>query len=127
VVTDSRGTPLAIEVTAGKVHEANRGQAVIEEATATLIGRRRKRWRRRHKPRQLAGDKAYSVRRLREWLSDQRIEPVIPYKDNQRERRDSATRRCVPRRHSGVKTEQFLRSQAGGRQRGRSVFSGRRG
>lgn len=90
VVTDGAGTPLAVEVSAGQVHESTVAQRVIDEATATLIGRRRRRWRKRHKPRKLAGDKAYSVRALRQWLSDQRIEPVIPYKQNQFEYRDPA-------------------------------------
>jgi len=57
---------------------------VIGQAIATLIGRRRKRRRRRHKPRQLVGDKGYSVKRIRDWLSAQKIEPVIPHKDNER-------------------------------------------
>jgi hypothetical protein len=56
VVTDGQGTPLAVEVTAGQVHEATVAEQVIEEATATLIGRRRKARRRRHKPRHLAAD-----------------------------------------------------------------------
>jgi transposase len=65
-----------------------RAESVIGQAVATLIGRRRVRWRRRHKPRRLAGDKGYSVRRVRDWLSGQRIEPVIPHKDNERARHD---------------------------------------
>jgi transposase len=88
VVTDGAGTPLAIEVTAGQVHESTRAESVIGQAIATLIGRRRKKRRRRHKPRRLAGDKGYSVQRIRDWLSEQKIEPVIPHKDNERARHD---------------------------------------
>jgi transposase len=88
VVTDGAGTPLAVEVTAGQVHEATRAESVIGQAIATLIGRRRRERRRRHKPRKLAGDKAYSVRRIRDWLNEQKIEPVIPHKDNQAARHD---------------------------------------
>ena len=88
VVTDGAGTPLAVEVTAGQVHESTRAESVIGQAIATLIGRRRKRWRRRHKPRKLAGDKGYSVQRVRDWLSGQKIEPVIPHKDNEHARHD---------------------------------------
>ena len=90
MVTDGAGTPLAIEVTAGQVHESTRAESVIGQAVATLIGRRRQRRRRRHKPKQLAGDKAYSVTRVREWLLGQRIEPVIPHKDNEAARHDPA-------------------------------------
>jgi transposase len=86
VVTDGAGTPLAIEVTAGQVHESTRAESVIGQAIATLIGRRRKKRRRRHKPKQLAGDKGYSVQRIRDWLSEQNIEPVIPRKDNEEAR-----------------------------------------
>ena len=90
MVTDGAGTPLAIEVTAGQVHESTRAESVIGQAVATLIGRRRKRRRRRHKPKQVAGDKAYSVQRVREWLLGQKIEPVIPHKDNEAARHDPA-------------------------------------
>jgi len=88
VVTDGEGTPLAIEVTAGQVSESTRAESVIGQAVATLIGRRRQERGRRYKPQQLAGDKGYSSQRLRDWLSGQRIEPVIPHKDNERVRHD---------------------------------------
>jgi hypothetical protein len=68
-VSDGAGTPLAIEVTAGQVNESTRAQSVIGQATATLVGRRRQWRKRRHKPRQLAADKGYSVQRLRDWLA----------------------------------------------------------
>lgn len=72
-------TPLAIEVTAGQVHESTRFESVV----GTYITSRRRR-----KPGQLATDKGYSVKRIREWLTDQSIEPVIPHKDNEHERHD---------------------------------------
>lgn len=90
MVTDGAGTPLAIEVTAGEVHESTRAESVISQAIATLIGRRRKKRKRRHKPRKLAGDKGYSVKRIREWLSGQKIIPVIPHKENEKARHDPA-------------------------------------
>jgi transposase len=92
VVTDGAGTPLAIEVTAGQVHESTRAESVIGQAVASLIGRRRKKRKRRHKPRKLAGDKGYSVQRVRDWLADQKIEPVIPHKDNEHARHDPAAK-----------------------------------
>jgi len=65
-------------VTAGQVNECTRAESVIGQAVACLIGRRRKRRKRRHKPKKLAGDKGYSVPRLRDWIKRQKIEPVIP-------------------------------------------------
>ncbi len=84
LVTDGNGTPLAAEVTAGQVHESTR----LESVVATFIASRRR--RRRRKPRQLAGDKAYSVPRVRDWLTAWGIEPVIPHKDNEHARHDPA-------------------------------------
>lgn len=86
LVTDGKGTPLAVEVSAGQVHESTRAESVIAQAVAILIGRRRKRKRRRCKPRKLTGDKGYSVPRVRDWIKAQRIEPVIPHKDNEQAR-----------------------------------------
>jgi transposase len=73
---------------AGEVHESTQAESVIAKATATMIGRRRKVRGRRHKPRQLAGDKGYSCQRLRDWLEGRGIEPVIPHKDNELARHD---------------------------------------
>ena len=88
MVTDGQGTPLAVEVTAGQVHDSTRLESIVGQAVACLIGRRRKRKRKRHKPRKVAGDKGYSVQRIRDWLKDQMIQPVIPYKDNEGARWD---------------------------------------
>ena len=59
--------------------------------------------RRRTRPRKLAGDKGYSSGSIRTWLRSNRIEPVIPHKDNEAARHDpgvkfdrnSYRRRCV--------------------------------
>jgi transposase len=88
LVTDGKGTALTFEVTAGQVNESTRAESVIGLAIATLIGRRRKRKRHRCKPKKLAADKGYSVQRVRDWLIDNRIKPVIPHKDNQTARWD---------------------------------------
>jgi transposase len=55
-----------------------------------LIGRRRQALRRRHKPRKLAGDKAYSVLRVRDWLATNRIKAVIPHRSHEQARHDPA-------------------------------------
>ena len=84
MVTDGAGTPLTIDVTAGQVGEATVAESVIGEAVACLIGRRRQKRKQRHKPRKMAGDKGYSSNRLRDWLKGQKIEPVIPHKQNEK-------------------------------------------
>ena len=38
------------------------------------------------RPLQVAGDKGYSIQWIRDWLRDRQIEPVIPYRMDQRER-----------------------------------------
>ena len=73
-------------MSAGQVHESTR----LESVVATFIASRKR--RRRGKPGKLAGDKAYSVPRVRDWLKARGIEPVIPHKDNQRARWDPDVR-----------------------------------
>jgi transposase len=69
-------------VTAGQVHDSTR----LESVVATFIATRKH--RRRKKPKKLAGDKGYSVQRIRDWIKGQRITPVIPHKDNEKARHD---------------------------------------
>jgi transposase len=40
----------------------------------------------------LAGDKGYSMQRLRDWLKGKKIKPVIPYRDNEKARQDHRVR-----------------------------------
>ena len=69
-------------MTAGQVHDSTR----LESVVATFIATRKH--RRRKKPKKLAGDKGYSVQRIRDWIKGQRITPVIPHKDNEKARHD---------------------------------------
>jgi transposase len=79
LVTDGRGTPLAVRLTAGQVYEATQAQAVMEQVVIPQpLGRPRQR------PEKLAGDKAYRARQIRQWLWRRGIKPVIPRKDNER-------------------------------------------
>lgn len=59
-------------MTAGQVHESTQAESVIGQAVACRIGRRRKRKGKRWKPKKLAGDKAYRVPRVRDWLKEYR-------------------------------------------------------
>jgi len=54
-------------------------------AVPQRLGRPRKR------PRRLAGDKAYSVKRIRDWLRAHGIQAVIPRKENESLRHDQRT------------------------------------
>lgn len=42
----------------------------------------------RTRPKRLAGDKAYSVPRIRQWLRQRGIVAIIPHKDNEKARHD---------------------------------------
>lgn len=75
-------------MTAGQVHESTCAESVLAWAIASFVGERK----RVRKPRKVAGDKGYSVARIREWLDDHGIEPVIPHKDNEAARYDPATK-----------------------------------
>lgn len=80
LLTDSNGIPLNVEVSAGQRHESKLFEQVMD-------GVRIKRFatgRPRQRPTAVAGDKAYSVRRIRKWLRDRRVRPVIPTRSDQR-------------------------------------------
>lgn len=79
-------------MTAGQVHESTRLESVVDRAVALPIGRRRRRRGRRCKPRKLAGDKGYSVQRVRDWLAAHGIRAVIPHKSNERAARNPRTK-----------------------------------
>ena len=82
-MTDGRGLPLTVEVTAGQVHDATRVESVMDAiAIPQPLGRPRKR------PRRLAGDKGYSSGKIRDWLRRHGITPLIPHKDNEKARHD---------------------------------------
>lgn len=84
LVCDSGAVPLAIHVSAGQRNESLYVEAVLN---AVHIGRPRLR------PDRLAADKGYSYNRVRSWLRDRRIAPVIPTRDDPRDptqRRDPA-------------------------------------
>lgn len=93
LICDGRGVPLAADLTAGQRHESTRCEPLVEAALEEWPD---------VLPLQLAGDKAYSAPRIREWLEGRGIEPVIARRDDEREegdedRFDRATyrRRCV--------------------------------
>src|SRR5581483_5815445 len=83
LVTDGRGVPLNVELTAGEAHDSTCFESVIDGIKVPQpLGRPRTR------PTHVAGDKGYSCRRIRDWLTDHGITPVIPHKDNELARND---------------------------------------
>ncbi len=98
-MTDGQGVPLAARVTAGQAHESTQFEALMDQVH---VGRRRR-------PEAVAGDKAYSAPRIREWCKRRRIEAVIPprrdelnYKtrpapvyDESKYRRRNVVERCI--------------------------------
>jgi transposase len=93
LVTDSAGLPLAVEVTGGQQHESTQLETVLDH-----IGIPQPLGRRRQRPRRLAGDKAYSVRRIRDWLAAHGIRAVIPRKSNERYQTPNFDRQSYRRR-----------------------------
>jgi transposase len=78
VVTDGAGVPLAVEVSAGQVHETICFEPVMNAVRIPQpLGRPRCR------PGALAGDKGYSCRWIRAWLRQHKIRAVIPRKSNE--------------------------------------------
>ena len=83
LVTDGQGVPLVAVVTAGQAHESKSFETTLEAIRIPQQGPGRP----RRRPRAVAADKAYSVRRIRRWLHRHKIEPVIPQRSNQIGRR----------------------------------------
>src|SRR5262245_45032044 len=77
LVCDSRGTLLAVGVTAGQRHESRAVEDVLSRARRPRQAGAA-RW-----PRAAAGDKGYSYRGVRGWLRRRHIGPVIPTRKDQ--------------------------------------------
>lgn len=75
---------MAAFLTAGQRHESIVFEAVMDEVSI-----KQSRGRPITRPRKLAGDKAYSNKRIRQWLASRGIEAVIPQKSDQIKRHKS--------------------------------------
>ena len=92
-MTDGRGVPLGVLVTAGQAHESKHFEALLDTV----------RIRRRRRPDAVAGDKGYSYPRIRRWLARRGIEAVIPTRcdqpalplDRAKYRRRNVVERCI--------------------------------
>lgn len=92
-MTDGRGVPLGALVTAGQSHESRSFEMLMDTVAI----------RRRRRPDAVAGDKAYSMPRIRAWLARRGIEAVIPTRRDQgrerfsraKYRRRNVVERCI--------------------------------
>lgn len=83
MVCDRNGHPIAFEITAGQVNECTRFESLMgsicvpssENPNVFL-------------PKKLAGDKAYSSKAARDWLTKRNITPVIASRSNEKSRND---------------------------------------
>ncbi|GAB4109540.1 MAG: hypothetical protein Fur005_18940 [Roseiflexaceae bacterium] len=74
LVSDGAGGPLNVTVTPGQAHESTQ----LEVTLAPIAIARRRTGRVRRRPRRVAGDRAYHAQRIRRWLRQRGIQPVIP-------------------------------------------------
>jgi transposase len=98
LVSDARGLPLAVEVTAGQTHESTQAESVI----AWALTHQSREGQDLRVPAKLIGDKGYSVERVREWLIDCGIEPVIARKSNERARESESFDAPTYRRRNAI-------------------------
>lgn len=91
-MTEGRGVPLAVQVSAGQAHESKSFEAVVE-----AVPIRQGRW-----PEQLSGDKGYSIPRVRNWLAERDIGDVVARRSDQRSACDDSFDREAYRRRNGV-------------------------
>lgn len=80
LLTDSNGIPLHVEVSAGQRHESK-----LFEPVMNGVKIKRPTGRPRQRPKAVAGDKAYSVKRIRGWLRNHHVRSVIPTRSDQRD------------------------------------------
>jgi transposase len=103
-VTDGRGLPLAVALSAGQAHESVHATRVLD---AVRVPRRRP-GRPRRRPAALAGDKGYSYPAIRAWLRRRGVRAVIPERADQaryrarRGHRAPAFDRVAYRRRSAI-------------------------
>ncbi len=91
-MAESHGVPLAGHATAGQLNECTEFETVVNRVK---IGRR-------CRPEAMAGDKAYSTPRIRQWLRRHAIQAVIPRRSDQQpdDGRMRLDRKAFRRRHS---------------------------
>jgi transposase len=82
LLADGHGTPLAAQLMPGQRHESTGVEALLGQVRLPCRGAQGGRPRTR--PQRLAGDKGYSVKRVRRYLRRRGIQSVIPTRKDQR-------------------------------------------
>jgi len=85
-LTDGRGLPLEVLVSAGQRHESCFFEPLLEGLLAQ--GRR---------PAHVLGDKGYSAPRIRRWLTERAIAPVIPHRADEHKLHPELSKVDLPR------------------------------
>lgn len=80
-MTDARGLPLAIKLTAGQCHEA---PLFVDVMNAVRV--QKARGRPKQRPEAVVADKAYSTPSIRHWLRRHGVRAVIPRRRDQLQR-----------------------------------------
>jgi transposase len=88
LVVCSNGIPLAATISAGQAHDSKYLETALSEVRLESGGRGRPVTR----PKSLGCDKAYSFPRIRKYLHNRAIRPVIPRKSNARDGRSKLDR-----------------------------------
>lgn len=84
---------MAVRLTAGQTHESTVFAELLDEVSVPQPSGQR-----RQRPARVAGDKAYSVKWIRDWLRRKGIGVTIPRKSNER-RRGPFDKQTYKRRH----------------------------
>lgn len=81
VLCDAGGWLLEVALTPGQTHETQAFETLMEQVSVKSVRGPNKR-----RPKALAGDKGYSSERIRTWLRERYIKPVIAHRNNERGR-----------------------------------------
>lgn len=104
MVCDAEGWLIAVDLTAGQVHESTQFESLMERIEIRSLRGPAKR-----RPEKLAGDKAYSASHIREWLKEHRIAAVIPHRENETGRAGPFDRQSYRRRNIIERTIGWLK------------------
>lgn len=77
MICDKNGLPIAVEITAGQVHESPRLISLVDTIKVPTSGAPKRR------PEKLVGDKGCSSDANRQGLKARKITPVIAHRDNE--------------------------------------------
>ena len=104
VLCDSQGWLLTVALTPGQTHETQAFETVMEQVAVQSVRGPDKR-----RPKVLAGDKGYTSKKIREWLRQRGIRPVIAHRENEHARSENFDRETYRRRNIVERTIGWLK------------------